>query len=106
MDSPLMEADSLAGRRSGENVANGNGNGSRRFLSPRFIQAVGVAVFVVSVAIWAITSRQSALLVSASLSLIGVGTYQNAVDSLKKVVPTTGEGGGNGERGSIEHRAD
>jgi hypothetical protein len=69
----------------GNGARNGNGHGNK-FLAPRVIQATGLVLLCGSVAIWAFTERQSALLVSASLTLIGLGSYQNAVNSMRNVI--------------------
>lgn len=75
-----------------------NGNGSKRYLAPKIIQGVGIALLIFAVATWALTDRQSALLVSAALSLIGVGTYQGAVETVKNIVTNGGKGEGAHER--------
>ena len=73
-----------------------NGNGNIKFLSPKIIQATGLLLLCGSVAIWAFTERQSALLVSASLTLIMVGTYQNAVNNVRNVIASAAQGSGQG----------
>lgn len=45
-------------------------------LSPRIIQVIGVILLVLSAIFWAYTGNESILFVSASLSLIGIGTVQ------------------------------
>lgn len=46
------------------------------YLSPRLIQGVGIILLIVSAVFWAYTGNESILFVSASLSLIGIGTVQ------------------------------
>lgn len=47
-------------------------------LSPRTVQLVGLALLVGSAVFWAITGRQSVELVSAAMSLIGLGAFWSA----------------------------
>lgn len=46
------------------------------YLSPRLIQGVGIVLLIASAVFWAYTGSESILFVSASLSLIGIGTVQ------------------------------
>lgn len=46
------------------------------YLSPRLIQGIGIFLLVGSAVFWAYTGHESILFVSASLSLIGIGTVQ------------------------------
>lgn len=46
------------------------------YLSPRLIQGVGILLLIGSAVFWAYTGSESILFVSASLSLIGIGTVQ------------------------------
>jgi hypothetical protein len=50
-------------------------NGSGRYLPPKLIQAVGVAIIVGGLIFWAVTGQQSALFVGAGISLVGLGAY-------------------------------
>lgn len=57
-------------------------------LPARIIQAVGILLLIASFVFWGITGRESVLLVTSAMSLIFVGSYKNAVDSLtKKHIP-------------------
>jgi len=55
-------------------------------LVPAVLQVTGIVVLLASVAFWMITGNQSVLMVSASLSLIGVGSYTNQVHKLRNIV--------------------
>ncbi len=46
-----------------------------QYLPPRLLQSVGVVLLVAAAIFWAVTGHQSALLVGAALSLIGLGAY-------------------------------
>jgi hypothetical protein len=46
-----------------------------QYLPPRLLQTVGVLLLIASAVFWAVTGDQSALLVGAALSLIGLGAY-------------------------------
>lgn len=74
----------------------GTRNGNTRFLSPRVIQATGILLLIGSVAVWIFTNRQSALMVSASLSMILLGSYQNAVTAMRGAIEqaTASQNGG------------
>ena len=58
-----------------------NGNG---YLPPRLLQLLGVLLLVGSAIFWAVTSRESALLMSAAMTLILLGSYRGALDSLRE----------------------
>jgi hypothetical protein len=53
-----------------------------RYLSPKTIQTVGLALLVVFVLFWFITDRQSTLLVGFAGSLILLGRYEQAGKAL------------------------
>jgi hypothetical protein len=52
------------------------------YLPPRVLQVVGLLVLVGSVVFWAITGRESVLMVSSAMSLIGLGAYGQVIKSL------------------------
>jgi hypothetical protein len=59
----------------------GNSSGRRRlaedkYLSPIILQSLGAVLVVVCVVFWMVTDRQSALLMSAALTLVGAGGLQ------------------------------
>ncbi len=70
------------------------------YLSPRTLQIAGLILLLVSAGFWMYTGKESALLVGASLTLIGVGSYGAAVKEFKQVVTNGGKGGGAHERSS------
>jgi hypothetical protein len=47
-----------------------------RYLSPIILQSLGAVLVVVCVVFWMVTDRQSALLMSAALTLVGAGGLQ------------------------------
>jgi hypothetical protein len=53
------------------------------YLPPRVLQVVGLLVLVGSVVFWAATGRESVLMVSSAMSLIGLGAYSQVVRSLR-----------------------
>jgi hypothetical protein len=61
------------------------------YLPPRILQATGLVILLFAVGFWAVTGQQSALLVGAALSLIGLGAYGTAQRNLKDAV-RRGEG--------------
>ena len=52
-------------------------------LAPRVLQITGLIVLIASVVFWMVTGAQSVLMVSAALSLIGVGSYTSQINQLK-----------------------
>lgn len=53
-------------------------------LSPRTIQLVGLCLLVGSAVFWMLSGRQSIELVSASMTLITLGAFWNASETLDK----------------------
>jgi len=53
-------------------------------LPPRVLQAVGLVLLIGSFGYWVLSGNESALLVGAALSLIGLGSYSQAAQSLRK----------------------
>jgi hypothetical protein len=76
-------------------------NGYSNYLPPRFIQIVGVLLLIGATVFWAVTGRESAYLFSSAVSLILLGEYKRAVDSLKKNAPS-----GNTSNGNVGSKAD
>lgn len=54
------------------------------YLPPRLLQGVGVLLLIGSALFWGVTGHQSALLVGAALSLIGLGAYSGLHISIKQ----------------------
>lgn len=54
------------------------------FLPPRLLQAAGLVLLFASFGWWVYSGAESALLVGAALTLIGVGSYAQAANTLKK----------------------
>lgn len=54
-----------------------------RLISPRVLQVVGLVMLVGAFGFWAYSGRESALLVGAALSLIGLGSYEKAAAQLR-----------------------
>jgi hypothetical protein len=54
------------------------------YLQPRVLQAVGVLLLLGSAVFWGVTGHQSALLIGAALSLIGLGAYSGLHISIKQ----------------------
>jgi hypothetical protein len=76
-----------------------------KYLSPRILQLLGVALLVASAAFWAVTGKQSALFMAAAMSLIGLGSYQGLrvrieipkeTDDQREKARELGPGRGNG----------
>lgn len=65
------------------------------FLPPRLLQAAGLVLLFASFAWWIYSGNESALLVGAALTLIGVGSYSQAAQSLRR---RNGNGNGEGEK--------
>lgn len=53
-------------------------------LPPRLLQAAGLALLFGSFGWWVFSGHESALLVGAALSLIGLGSYSQAAQSLRR----------------------
>lgn len=64
-------------------------------LPPRLLQAAGLVLLFASFAWWVSSGHESALLVGAALSLIGLGSYSQAAQTLRRK-------NGNGENGNGE----
>lgn len=64
-------------------ASNGAHNGEK-YLPPRVLQVIGLIIFIGAVIFWAITGRESALLMSAAMSLILLGAYRNALSTLRR----------------------
>lgn len=64
-------------------MSGGNRRNGEKYLSARLIQSVGLVILIGAAVFWAWTGRESALLMSAALSLIGIGTYKGLVDGLR-----------------------
>lgn len=65
-------------------------------LPPRLLQAAGLVLLFGSFGWWVFSDRESALLVGAAMSLIGLGAYGQAAQALRK---RNGKNGGeNGDR--------
>lgn len=62
---------------------------SDRYLSPIVLQLVGVALLLGSAGFWAVTGRESVLLMGAAMSLIGLGAYRGVQQAL--LPPTNGD---------------
>lgn len=58
-------------------------NGGDPYLSPRLLQVVGIILLVGSAVFWAVSGRESVLLMSASMSLIGLGAYRGVTQALR-----------------------
>jgi hypothetical protein len=71
-------------------------------ISPRLIQVVGLGLLVASAVFWAVTNRQSVPMIGASLTLIGVGSYNRAVNGVKNVINSSERGGESGVRQGVE----
>jgi hypothetical protein len=54
------------------------------YLPARILQAVGLVLLIAAAVFWGFTGRESALLVSAAMSLILLGAYRGAIDALKR----------------------
>lgn len=55
-----------------------------RYLSPILLQLLGVALLVGSAVFWGVTGRESVLLMSSAMSLIGIGAYRGVSNLLKR----------------------
>lgn len=54
------------------------------YLPPRLLQLLGVALLIGSAVFWAVTGRESVLLMSSAMSLIGLGAYAGAQNALRR----------------------
>lgn len=54
-----------------------------RYLSPRILQVLGILLLVGSAVFWAASGRESILLMSSAMSLIGLGAYAGAQAALR-----------------------
>jgi hypothetical protein len=54
----------------------------QRYLPPRLLQAIGLILLIAFAAFWAVTGRESVLLVGAAGSLILLGGYEQARQTL------------------------
>lgn len=55
-----------------------------RYLSPIILQLLGIALLVGSAVFWGVTGRESVLLMSSAMSLIGIGAYRGVSNLLKR----------------------
>jgi hypothetical protein len=62
----------------------GNGGEYDKYLPARVLQVVGLVLLIAAAVFWAVTGRQSTLFMSASMSLILLGAYKNALTSLRR----------------------
>lgn len=69
-----------------------------RFLSPRTLQTVGLLLLIGFAVFWAITGKESVLLVGAAGSLTLLGGYERARQELERVSRPAPEDGSDGER--------
>lgn len=58
----------------------------QRYLPPRLLQVIGLALLLGFAVFWALTGRESVLLVGAAGSLILLGGYERARDALTEQV--------------------
>lgn len=68
-----------------------NNHGNERYLPARMLQIVGLVLLVSAAIFWAVTGRESALLMSASMSLILLGAYRSALNLLRQPPATSKE---------------
>ena len=57
---------------------------SDRYLSPIVLQLLGAALLIAAAVFWGVTGRESVLLMSSAMSLIGIGAYRGTQQSLRK----------------------
>ena len=62
------------------------------FLPPWLIQVFGIAVVGFAIAFWAITGHESLLIMSAGMSLIGLGAFSGLRVSIRDEEPVKGKG--------------
>lgn len=65
-------------------------------LPPRLLQAAGLIMLFGSFGWWVFSGNESALLVGAALSLIGLGSYSQAAQSLRRRNGNNGNGNNDG----------
>jgi len=69
-----------------------------RYLSPRLLQLLGLILLIASAVFWAVTERESVLLMSSAMSLIGLGAYAGTQKALRRDPPSVNDDGkGEGE---------
>jgi membrane protein implicated in regulation of membrane protease activity len=54
------------------------------YLPAVVLQVVGLILLISAAVFWAVTGRESALLMSASMSLILLGAYRSALNTLRR----------------------
>jgi hypothetical protein len=57
------------------------------YLQPRLLQVVGLVLLLAFTVFWAITGRESVLLVGAAGSLILLGNYGKSIQAIKDLSP-------------------
>lgn len=60
-------------------------------LAPYILQIAGLVGFFVSLAFWIATDKQSALMMGACLSLVGIAEYQKAARRVNEIVGPNSE---------------
>ena len=65
-----------------------------RFLSPRMLQGIGIVLLIAFAVFWALTDRQSTLLVGTAASLILLGRYERVGEALKEQLRRASNGEG------------
>lgn len=55
-----------------------------KYLPARLLQGIGLLLLIGAAVFWAFTGRESALLMSAAMSLILLGAYRSALNTLKR----------------------
>lgn len=60
--------------------------GSNRYLPPWVLQVIGLLLLFVFAGYWILTNRESTLLVTTAVALIGLGGYQQAGQALNKLI--------------------
>jgi hypothetical protein len=58
-------------------------NDPYNYLSPRILQVLGIILLIASAIFWGATGRESVLLMSSAMSLIGLGAYAGAQVALR-----------------------
>lgn len=61
-------------------------NGKNYYLPPRVLQIVGIVLLIAFAIFWGVTGRESVLLVGTAGSLILLGGYVKAADSIREKV--------------------
>lgn len=54
------------------------------YLAPRLLQALGILILVGSVVFWGLTGRESVLIVSSAMTLIGAGAIGSFQQNLSR----------------------